>query len=88
MCLAIPGSVRETYLRDGLRFGSVDFGGIERDVCLEYAPRARAGDYVLVHVGFALARVSPEEARRTLAELAALGALEELGATGGRDGAG
>jgi hydrogenase expression/formation protein HypC len=80
MCLAIPGSVETTFARDGVRFGRVAFGGIRRDVCLEYLPEAVVGDFVLVHVGFALSVVDPEEARRTFEALAELGGLTELDA--------
>jgi hydrogenase expression/formation protein HypC len=64
MCLSIPGRVTETF-RDGeILMGKVAFGGIVRSVCLEHVPDAVAGEYVLVHVGFALARIDEEEARR------------------------
>lgn len=79
MCLAIPGKVIEVFEDRGLRMARVDFGGAVRRACLEHLPEAGLGDYVLVHVGFALSRVDPEEARRTwqlLAELDQLGELE------------
>jgi hydrogenase expression/formation protein HypC len=79
MCLAIPGKVIEV-LEDhgGLRMARVDFVGTVRRVCLEHLPEAGLGDYVLVHVGFALSRVDPEEAERTYQFLAELGQLDEL----------
>jgi hydrogenase expression/formation protein HypC len=56
----------------------VDFGGITRDACLSYLPEARVGDYVLVHVGFAISRVDEEEAARTYKYLAEMDQLTEL----------
>jgi len=79
MCLAIPGKVIEVYEERGLRMGRVDFGGTIRKACLEHLPEAGLGDYVLVHVGFALSRVDSEEAQRTysfLEELDQLGVLQ------------
>src|SRR5438067_583077 len=78
MCLAIPGKVVETYDRQGLRMSKVEFGGITREVCLEYVPEARLGDFVLVHVGFALSVVDAEEAARTFELLEQMGQLTEL----------
>ena len=84
MCLAVPGEVLEIYERDALRFARVRFGGIEREVCLAYVPEARAGDYVVVHVGFALSVLDRAEAARTLALLDELARMGELD---GEDGA-
>jgi hydrogenase expression/formation protein HypC len=78
MCLAIPGKVIEVFQAQGLRMARADFGGTIRKVCLEHLPEAGLGDYVLVHVGFALSRVDPEEAERTYQFLQELGQLEEL----------
>lgn len=74
MCLAIPGQI-VTLEEDagGLSAGRVRFGAIEREVCLAYTPDARVGDFVIVHVGFAIQRLDEDEARRTLAELEDLG---------------
>ncbi len=83
MCLAIPGEILAIEERHGLRFGKVQFGGITRDVCLEYQPAAQAGDYVLVHVGFAIATVDAAEVARTWDLLRELGEIEELGGYGG-----
>ncbi|HEY1558550.1 MAG TPA: HypC/HybG/HupF family hydrogenase formation chaperone [Kofleriaceae bacterium] len=69
MCLAVPGEIIAVHEREGLRFGKVQFGGITREVCLEYAADARPGDFVLVHVGFAIATVDREEAARQWALL-------------------
>lgn len=80
MCLAIPGRILDLFEDRGLRMGRVDFGGTVRKVCLEHLPEAGVGDYVLVHVGFALSRVDPEEAARTYRFLEELGQLDELDA--------
>lgn len=79
MCLAIPGKVLETYDRKGIRMAKVQFGGITRETCLEYLTDASIGDYVLVHVGFALSKIDAEEAARTFELLKEMGQLEELG---------
>jgi hydrogenase expression/formation protein HypC len=73
MCLGIPGEVVELRERHGLRFASVRFGGINREVCLEYLPDVTPGEFVLVHVGFAITRIDAKEAERTLRLLAELG---------------
>ena len=78
MCLAIPGKVIEINEADGMKMAKVSFGGMVKQVCLEYTPEAAAGDYVLVHVGFALSRVDQEEAERTYQLLEELGQLVEL----------
>jgi hydrogenase expression/formation protein HypC len=66
MCLGIPGKILSTYAADGLRMGKIDFGGVQREACLDYVPEAEVGDYVVVHVGFAISRLSEEEAQETL----------------------
>ena len=78
MCLAIPGKGIEIFQDRGLRMGRADFGGTVRKVCLEHLSDAGLGDYVLVHVGFALSKVDPEEAERTYRFLEELGQLGEL----------
>lgn len=78
MCLAIPGKVVEVFEDRGLRMARVDFGGTVRKACLEHLPEAAVGDYVLVHVGFALSRVDADEAQRTYRFLEELKQLEEL----------
>lgn len=83
MCLGIPGKIVEiSGEQDPLfRMGKVDFGGILREVSLAYVPEAQLGDYVIVHVGFALHTVDEQEAHETLALFQEIGALEEeLGA--------
>jgi len=77
MCLGIPGkviSIRE----DALPMAQVAFGGIVKEVCLAYVPEAKAGDYVIVHVGFAITRLDEAEAERTLAYLDEIGDLDDL----------
>ena len=78
MCLAIPGKVVETYTREGMAMARVQFGGVTREACLSYVPETAVGDYVLVHVGFAISRVDAEEARKTYEALAELDQLSEL----------
>ncbi|MCL7961072.1 MAG: HypC/HybG/HupF family hydrogenase formation chaperone [marine benthic group bacterium] len=79
MCLGIPGKVTEVYGAEGLQMGMVDFGGVRREVCLAYvADEVEAGDYVIVHVGFAISRVDEEEARRTFELLEEISELDEL----------
>lgn len=77
MCLAVPGKVLSLEERDGTLMSVVDFGGVHKDVCLQYIPDAAIGDYVVVHVGFAIQRLDEESALRTLAEFEHLGVLKE-----------
>ncbi|MET8626790.1 HypC/HybG/HupF family hydrogenase formation chaperone [Kitasatospora sp. NPDC004669] len=77
MCLAVPGRVTEIGERDGTRMAVMDFGGVVKDVCLEYLPDLQVGDYAIVHVGFALQRLDEESARRTLELFEELGLLQE-----------
>ena len=79
MCLGIPGRVVDIRDDHGLVMGTVDFGGIRREVCLAYvADTVRPDDYVVVHVGFAISRVDETEARRTFEVLKEMSQLEEL----------
>jgi hydrogenase expression/formation protein HypC len=78
MCLAIPGRIVAFHEKHGVRMSKVDFGGMIREACLEYLPDARLGDYVMVHVGFAISKVDEREAARTYRYLEELGQLEEL----------
>lgn len=78
MCLGIPGKVVETYREHDLLMGKVDFNGIGKRVCLEHVPEVRPGQYVLVHVGFALTVVDEAEARRVFQLLEEIGQLNEL----------
>lgn len=66
MCLAIPGKVIEIDRSGSLIMGKVDFGGVKKDVCLEYLPEITIGEYVIVHVGFAISKMDEEEAAATL----------------------
>ncbi|MFF3500537.1 HypC/HybG/HupF family hydrogenase formation chaperone [Streptomyces sp. NPDC003247] len=77
MCLAVPGRVVGIEDRDGTRMARVDFGGVVKDVCLAYVPDAEVGEYVIVHVGFALQRLDEESARASLDLFEQLGLLEE-----------
>jgi hydrogenase expression/formation protein HypC len=79
MCLGIPGKVVETYREHDVLMGKVDFGGILKRVCLEHVSDTQIGDYVLVHVGFALSRIDEMEAKRVFELLAELNQLDELG---------
>ena len=77
MCLAIPGKV-EAISSDGLiRMGRVNFGGVVKNVCLDYVPEVEVGDYTIVHVGFALSKIDEATAQQTLSDLSALGMLQE-----------
>jgi hydrogenase expression/formation protein HypC len=78
MCLAIPGKVIETYHEHDVLMGKVDFSGILKRVCLEHVPKANVGDYVLVHVGFALQCIDETEARRVFEFLDSMNQLDEL----------
>jgi hydrogenase expression/formation protein HypC len=78
MCLAIPGRISSLHDALGVPMAKVDFGGITRDACLSYIPDAQIGDYVLVHVGFAISRIDEEEATRTYQYLAEMDQLSEL----------
>ncbi len=77
MCLAVPGQVVRVETRDETRMAEVDFGGVRKDVCLEYLPDVDTGDYVIVHVGFAIQRLDEQSALDTLANFEKLGVLEE-----------
>ena len=77
MCLGVPGKIIEITEGNGLKMAKVDFGGITRETCLEYIPEAVVGDYVVIHVGFAITKLSEEEAQETLALLQELVDIEE-----------
>ena len=79
MCLGIPGRIVEIHDDHGIAMGTVDFGGVRRSVCLAYvAPDITPGDYAIVHVGFAISKVSEAEAKRTYALLEEMSQLDEL----------
>ncbi|MCV2395872.1 HypC/HybG/HupF family hydrogenase formation chaperone [Actinotalea sp. M2MS4P-6] len=73
MCLGIPGKVIELREDGPVLMGKVDFGGIRKEACLAYTPEVRLGDYVIVHVGFAISKVDEEEALKTLEVLSSMG---------------
>jgi hydrogenase expression/formation protein HypC len=77
MCLAVPGRVLEVEDRDGTKMAEVDFGGVRKSVCLEYIPDVQVGEYVVVHVGFAIQRLDEQSAMETLSNFEKLGILEE-----------
>ena len=79
MCLAVPGKVLQAQERNGSRIARVQFGGIVREAYLDFVPEAQVGDYVMVHVGFAISHVDAEEAQRTYQLLEAMGLLEGEG---------
>jgi hydrogenase expression/formation protein HypC len=77
MCLAIPGKVEEISTDGLIRIGRVNFGGVVKNVCLDYVPEVEVGDYTIVHVGFALSKIDEETAEQTLRDFRELGLLEE-----------
>ncbi len=78
MCLGVPGRLVEIYPHAGadLPTGKVEFGGIFKDICLAYTPEAQVGDYVLVHVGFAISRIDETEAEEIFSYLNEIGEIE------------
>jgi hydrogenase expression/formation protein HypC len=78
MCLAIPGKVIETYREHDVLMGRIDFSGVIKRVCLEHVPAVRIGQYVLVHVGFALQCIDEDEAKRVFEFLDGMNQLDEL----------
>lgn len=79
MCLGIPGRIVDRRDDAGLAVGTVDFGGVRREVCLSYvADEVAVGDYVVVHVGFAISKVDEGEAKRTFEVLREMSQLDEL----------
>jgi len=78
VCLGIPGEIVEVRADAELRVARVRFAGITREVCLDFVPEAGVGDYVLVHVGFAISTIDREEAERSYRILEELGQTAEL----------
>jgi hydrogenase expression/formation protein HypC len=76
MCLAVPGKVLAVWDRDETRMATVDFGGIEKEVCVSFVPDLVVGEYAIVHVGFALQHLDEASALETLAVFASLGELD------------
>jgi hydrogenase expression/formation protein HypC len=77
VCLAVPGRVVGVEERHDTLMAEVDFGGVRKDVCLQYLPDVGIGDYVIVHVGFAIQRLDERSALETLAEFERLGLMDE-----------
>ncbi len=83
MCLGVPGQVVRVEKNDlGMTMGVVKFGGISKEVCLMYTPEAGIGDWVLVHVGFAISKLDEESAREVFATLQEMGDLADLTSAG------
>jgi hydrogenase expression/formation protein HypC len=78
MCLGIPGKVIKTFHEHDVLMGKVDFSGVVKQVCLEHVPDVQIGQYVLVHVGFALSKIDETEAQRVFDFLAQMDQLDEL----------
>lgn len=78
MCLGVPGKVVDVAEEAGVLMGRVDFGGVARKVCLAHVPNIQVGEYVLVHVGFALSRLDEDEAKRVYELLIEIGQLEDV----------
>jgi hydrogenase expression/formation protein HypC len=78
MCLGIPGEIEQIHERNGLRMADVRFAGISREVCLDCVPEAQVGDFVLVHVGFAISRIDRELAEHAYRTLDDMGVTAEL----------
>lgn len=79
MCLAVPGkiiSIDES--NPELKMAKVNFGGVIKDICIQWLPDVQLGDYVLVHVGFALSKIDSKDAEETLEILKQMGDLREL----------
>ena len=77
MCLSIPGRITEIKQDGSLLMGMVDFGGVTREVCLDYVPEAKVGQYVLIHVGFAISLLDEEEAMERLSAIREIADFEE-----------
>jgi hydrogenase expression/formation protein HypC len=77
MCLGVPGKVIDIRDDRGTKMATVDFGGVQKDVCLAYVPEAEVGDYTLIHAGFAITMVDEESAMKTLELFEQMGVLEE-----------
>jgi hydrogenase expression/formation protein HypC len=88
MCLGVPGKITEIYEANGLKMGKIDFGGVSREACLAYIPDVEVGEYCIIHVGFAISKLSEAEAMETLQLLQEISNLdEELGLAGEADSA-
>jgi len=81
MCLGIPGKLVEIYTQDDLPMGKVEFGGVLKDICLSFTPEAEVGDYVLVHVGFAISRIDEAQAAEPFSYLEQIERAGEAGSS-------
>ncbi len=79
MCLAVPGKIESVTGEDIARMARVNFSGVVREISLAYVPETEVGDYVLVHVGFAISKIDEEEAKKVFEYLVAMGETGELG---------
>lgn len=77
MCLSIPGKITEIYEDGSLKMGKVDFGGVIKEVCLDYVPEAQTGEYVLIHVGFAISVLDEDEAMERLNTIREIAEFED-----------
>ena len=77
MCLAVPGRIESLFRNGEARMAKVNFGGVTKNVCVEYLPDIAVGDYTIVHVGFAISKIDEASAKETLRTFAELGLLEE-----------
>ena len=77
MCLGVPGKITEIFEKNNIKMCNVDFGGVNREVCLYFVPEAKIGNYVIVHVGFAISLLSEEEAQETLELLQEIADIDE-----------
>ena len=77
MCLAVPGRILSIAEADGVPMADVDFGGVRKSVCLQYVPDASVGEYVVVHVGFAIQLLDERSAQETLSNFEKMGLIEE-----------
>ena len=66
MCVAVPGKIEEIKEGDAMTMAKVNFGGVCKDICIEWIPEVKVGDYVIVHAGFAINKLDEEEALKTL----------------------
>jgi hydrogenase expression/formation protein HypC len=82
MCLAVPGRIESITGEDFGRMARVDFSGVKKDISLAYVPEAQFGEYVLVHVGFAISVIDEAEAKQVFEYLVQMGELGELERTG------
>lgn len=77
MCLAIPGILVERRDKEGIQMGTLDFGGVIKEVCLEYLPDLAPGEYAIVHAGYAISRLDADSARQMIDQFTQLGFYDE-----------